>query len=93
MAPDSFKDKVIGDKICAGYVDSDPSFSKVVCKGDSGGGLLVPQTVGNEKRYFLQGVASNSRRTLDCDTSYYTLFTNVQEYESLVNSAVVKANN
>ena len=74
-------------KICAGYVDSNPSYTKVVCQGDSGGGLLIPQARGSKKHYYLQGVVSNSQRTLDCDTKFYTLFTNVQYYKFLINAA------
>ena len=69
-------------------MDTDGKYSKVVCKGDSGGGLLIPQTVGNEKRYFLQGVVSNSQYTKNCDTSYYTLFTNIQYYKNPINKAL-----
>lgn len=56
--------------------------------GDSGGGLLIPMTVGGEKRYFLQGVVSNSQQTLDCDKTYYTLFTNVQYYKNPIMKAL-----
>ena len=77
-------------QICAGYVNSNENLSKVVCKGDSGGGLLIPQTVRKEKRYYLQGVVSNSQSTKNCDTSFYTLFTNVQYYKNMIKKALSK---
>ena len=81
-------------KICAGYVDKlDASYTKVVCRGDSGGGLLIPQTYASQKRFYLQGIVSNSQKTLDWDTKFYTLFTNVQEYKNLVDDAISKARN
>ena len=67
-------------KVCAGYAKSEESFSKVICPGDQGGGLLIPQTKDNQKRYYLQGVMSSSH--LECDTTFYALFTNLQEYTS-----------
>ena len=68
----------------------DGDYSRLVCKGDSGGGLLVPQMVAGEKRYFLQGVVSNSRQTILCDTTFYTLFTNVQFYKNFLNEGIEK---
>ena len=62
----------------------------LACKGDSGGGLLVPQMVAGERRYFLQGVVSNSRRTNTCDDTFYTLFTNVQFYKNFLNEGIEK---
>ena len=72
-------------------MDPNGNYSKVVCKGDSGGGLLIPQTVDGEKRYFLQGVVSNSQKAKEaCDTSFYTLFTNVQYYKNPIKKALKK---
>ena len=71
-------------------MDRDVRYSKVVCKGDFGGGLLVPQMVDGEKRFFLQGVASNSRQTFTCDKTFYTLFTNVQFYEEFLSEGIEK---
>ena len=71
-------------------MDSNVSYSILTCKGDSGGGLLIPQMVAGERRYFLQGVVSNSRQTNTCDTTFYTLFTNVQFYENFLNEGIVK---
>ena len=62
--------------------------SMLPCRGDSGGGLLVAQMVDGEERYFLQGVVSNSRPTLTCDTTFYTLFTNVQFYKEFLNEGI-----
>ena len=66
--------------------------SILACHGDSGGGLLIPQMVAGERRYFLQGVVSNSRRTNTCDDTFYTLFTNVQHYKDFLNEAFEKVN-
>ena len=66
----------------------DGDYSRLVCKGDSGGGLLIWQMVNGEKRFFLQGVVSNSRQTFTCDTTFYTLFTNVQFYKDFLNEGI-----
>ena len=71
-------------------MDINEKYSQVVCKGDLGGGLMIPQTKDGEKRYYLQGVASISPRTLDGATNFYALFTNVQDYKDLVLEAVNK---
>ena len=63
-------------------MDINEKYSKVVCTGDSGGGLMIPQTKDDEERYYLQGVVSLSARTLRCDTTFYALYTNVQYYEN-----------
>ena len=62
----------------------------MVCPGDSGGGFLISQMVADNQQYFLQGVVSNSRRTLDCDREFYTLFTNVQDYKEFLSKGIEK---
>ena len=66
--------------------------AKVVCKGDSGGGLLIPQMIDSDKRYHLEGVVSNSPRTLDCATDFYSVFTNVQYYKIFIMGVVKEVN-
>ena len=78
-------------QICAGFLDPNWSLSTGLCRYDSGSSLSIPQIVDGEKRYYLQGVASNTLRSMDCYTSYYTLFTNVQYYRNLINKALRKS--
>ncbi|XP_064212353.1 modular serine protease isoform X2 [Tribolium castaneum] len=62
------------DKLCAGYLNSNTS----VCRGDSGGGLVVKR---NGDRFYLTGIVSlspTSPRDIDgCDSQQYGLYTKV----------------
>ena len=71
-------------------MNSDSAYAKVVCRGDSGGGLVIPQVKNDKKIYYLQGVVSNSQSTVNCDTSFVALFTNVQEFKNMINGAIKK---
>ena len=62
----------------------------MVCKGDSGDGLVVVQTVNDEWRYFLQGVVTNSYRSRGCDDFIYTMATNVQHYGDFLRESIGK---
>lgn len=72
-----FKYFYTDDKFCAGYING-----QGVCKGDSGGGFVVPKYYEGNMFYYLKGIVSigelskNSR----CGNNEYTLFTNVVRY-------------
>lgn len=69
------------DKFCAGFVNLDVA----VCEGDSGGGLVFPETRNGKKKFWLRGIVSTGpRKGLSCDSNKYTTFTNILYYESLL---------
>ena len=60
-----------------------------ICQGDSGGGLVVPKDLGGESVHYLHGIVSNGKRTAGgCDFSFYTLFTNIEEYGDMIKKAL-----
>ncbi|XP_066262919.1 modular serine protease-like isoform X2 [Euwallacea similis] len=78
---------LIGDKFCAGFVNSNMS----VCQGDSGGGLVVKDS---KNKYYIQGLVSlgdvalkNNQRT--CDIERRALFTNINEYTHWIQSKML----
>ena len=79
---------LIEDKFCAGKNDGQAS-----CRGDSGGGLVFPKEVGGTTAYYLRGLVSNSRTyviggVIACDVGFYTLFTNIHVYISVIEEVV-----
>ena len=60
------------------------NYSKVVCNGDSGSGLMIPQMVDGEERYYLEGVVSTTPKTSDCRTIFFALYTNVNHYKDFI---------
>lgn len=61
----------------------------IYIKGDSGGSLSISQTLGGKSIYFLHGIVSNGKTTTEgCDLGFFTVFTNVQEYASLIKNAL-----
>ncbi|KPJ12638.1 Coagulation factor X [Papilio machaon] len=54
-APIQFRECITWDKICAAY-----SYGTDVCEGDSGGGLVFPETEKQVTRYYLRGILSIS---------------------------------
>ncbi|XP_073964034.1 transmembrane protease serine 12-like isoform X1 [Choristoneura fumiferana] len=79
--PISFRSHITSDKICAGYLNSHVN----LCKGDSGGGLVFPDTDLGIQRYYLRGVVStaptNGHR---CNIYTYTSFTHVLKHASFI---------
>ena len=45
---------------------------------------MIPQEKDNVKRYYLEGVVSNSPNTMDCVTNFYALFTNVKNHTDFI---------
>ncbi|CAH0559645.1 unnamed protein product [Brassicogethes aeneus] len=71
------------DKLCAGFHNN----SKSVCEGDSGGGLVFEQN----QRYYIRGIVSISpRQDGSCDIQQYTLYTNVNKFNSFIDKTIVK---
>ncbi|XP_044259079.1 uncharacterized protein LOC123007726 [Tribolium madens] len=72
--PDNYDRYYTYDKLCAGYLNNNTA----VCRGDSGGGLVVKR---NGDRYYLTGVVSLSptspREADGCDSNQYGLYTKV----------------
>ncbi|XP_055375505.1 modular serine protease-like [Condylostylus longicornis] len=84
-------DKIAGDKFCV-----ETSTGKNVCQGDSGGGYLIPENVGDATYYHIWGVVSNGiTSTKDgvakCDANFVTTFTNVQYYKEIILDAYANA--
>ncbi|KAL1506781.1 hypothetical protein ABEB36_006082 [Hypothenemus hampei] len=78
LDPDFAQKYLVSDKFCAGYVNKNMS----VCKGDSGGGLVMKNSNG---RYFIQGIVSLGHSLLEnnqrsCNVQKRALFTNVNTY-------------
>ncbi|XP_063918253.1 clotting factor C-like isoform X2 [Zophobas morio] len=67
---------VTDDKFCAGFLNSSTS----VCKGDSGGGLVIKRN----KRYYIIGIVSLSPRGATkhggCNSQLYTLYIKLSFY-------------
>lgn len=79
-SPETFKNFITFDKFCAGYLDG-----VSVCEGDSGGGLVFPETVGRKTVYYLRGIVSVGVRLQNsCDNFRYATFTNVNKYTDLL---------
>lgn len=73
--------ELTSDKFCAGYLNLNIG----VCSGDSGGGLVFPQTVNGKKKYFLRGIVSTGvRKDGSCDTNKYSTFTNILHYDDFI---------
>ncbi|XP_063918421.1 uncharacterized protein LOC135133832 [Zophobas morio] len=74
--PDEDTEYVTDDKFCAGFLNSSTS----VCKGDSGGGLVIKR----DKRYYIIGIVSISPRGATqhggCNSQLYTLYTKFSSY-------------
>ncbi|XP_018580229.1 modular serine protease [Anoplophora glabripennis] len=72
--PPDWSDKYFtDDKMCAGHYNK----SIAVCRGDSGGGLVFQ----HDKRYFVHGVVSIGRSTMDaCDVQVSSLYTKVSSH-------------
>ena len=66
-------------------MDEDGGHLRGVCRGDGGNGLLIAEIKNNGTQYYLHGVLSNSQREVECDFSFYALFTNIQDYKDVVN--------
>ncbi|XP_050293231.1 modular serine protease-like [Anthonomus grandis grandis] len=78
LDPDFADRYLISDKLCAGYVNKSMS----VCRGDSGGGLVVK---GANSRYFIQGLVSLAHAYMEnnlrsCNIQKRALFTNINVY-------------
>ncbi|XP_055383176.1 modular serine protease-like [Condylostylus longicornis] len=76
--------KIPNDKFC---VDTDEG--RNVCRGDSGGGFLVPIYDGDVAYYYLWGVVSNGlinpgSGDIICNSKFVTTFTNLQLYQGFV---------
>lgn len=69
------------EKFCAGVLNQNAG----VCKGDSGGGLLFLEEVGNKKLYHLRGIVSSGSRVGDsCDANKYAFFTNIAHFSQFI---------
>lgn len=79
-SPESFRNFITFDKFCAGYLNG-----VSVCEGDSGGGMVFPETVGRKTVYYLRGLVSVGVRLQNsCDNYRYATFTNVNKYTELM---------
>lgn len=79
-SPDTFKNFITFDKFCAGYLDG-----VSVCQGDSGGGIVFPETNEKNTLYYLRGIVSvGVRLDNSCDNFRYATFTNVNKYIDLL---------
>ncbi|KAL6420544.1 hypothetical protein ACFW04_014875 [Cataglyphis niger] len=70
---------------CAGWANGTG-----VCNGDSGGGLVLLQTL-NSSRWEVHGVVSVSPRRLStsiCNPNFYTVFTKVSIYINWINKII-----
>lgn len=77
-----FANFITSDKFCAGYLTG-----ASVCQGDSGGGLVFPQTVGQKTVYFLRGIVSTGgNKGGSCDNDKYSTFTNVAYHMDFINA-------
>lgn len=74
--PENFERFLTGDKICAGFLDSNTS----VCQGDSGGGLVFKYGL----KYYIMRIVSTSPPSGTseggCDSQGYSLYTKVLSY-------------
>lgn len=76
----SFRKYITNDKFCAGHLTGES-----VCRGDSGGGLVIPRQINDVQVYYLYGIVSNGPRKEDsCDNTKYAVFTNVYLYLSMI---------
>ncbi|XP_055383193.1 uncharacterized protein LOC129613234 [Condylostylus longicornis] len=76
--------KIPNDKFC---VDTDEG--RNVCRGDSGGGFLVPIKHDNITYFYVWGVVSNGlidprANEIICNSKFVTTFTNLQLYQGFV---------
>ena len=75
-SPPSFKPFITTDKFCGGFTTG-----ASVCRGDSGGGLAIPQTSADKRTttYFLRGIVSIGPILQgSCDNTKYSAFTDIQ---------------
>ncbi|KOB68037.1 Pattern recognition serine proteinase [Operophtera brumata] len=80
-SPGDFRPFITIDKLCAGTLQSNTA----VCKGDSGGGLVFPESYRGTERYYLRGVASTAPKSNDaCNTAAYTTFTQLMKHEHFI---------
>ncbi|XP_013188662.1 modular serine protease [Amyelois transitella] len=80
-SPPSFRPFIGCDKFCAGYTDSDIA----VCRGDSGGGLVVGIEENGEIHYYFRGVASTAASDDNlCNVNSFSTFTHLQKHESFI---------
>ncbi|GBP45799.1 Modular serine protease [Eumeta japonica] len=78
-SPD-FRAYITSDKICAGYTND-----QVLCKGDSGGGLVFAKTEGQLQRHYLRGVASTAPNNDElCKTHATPTFTHILAHEQFI---------
>ncbi|XP_031618112.1 modular serine protease-like [Contarinia nasturtii] len=81
-----FANFITSDKFCAGHLTG-----VSVCQGDSGGGLVFPQTVRQKTTYTLRGIVSTGgNKAGSCDNDKYTTFTNVAHYMEFINAHISK---
>lgn len=79
-SPEQFKNFITFDKFCAGYLNG-----VSVCEGDSGGGMVFPETIGRKTVHYLRGIVSVGVRLRNsCDNFRYATFTNVNKYTDLL---------
>lgn len=84
--PSTFHKFITSDKFCAGHLTG-----VSVCQGDSGGGLVFPNTVGSSTKYYLRGIVSTGgNKAGSCDNDKYTTFTNVAYYSALIQRQILK---
>lgn len=52
-------------------------------------GLVFPKISGNQRIFYIRGIVSNGKQAVGgCDLGFYTLFTNVQEYITMIKNSV-----
>ncbi|XP_030034023.2 modular serine protease [Manduca sexta] len=84
QCPAGFRSLITGDKICAGYKNG-----TAVCRGDSGGGLVLPEVVDGIEWYFLRGVISTSPTSAGlCNIYTWSTFTHLLQHEHFVKSVL-----
>lgn len=80
-SPENFRPQVTNDKFCAGFLQQGVG----VCQGDSGGGLVFPEKIGNRLKFNLRGIVSTGpNKAGSCDSDKFTTFTNILYYEKLI---------
>ncbi|KAJ8705554.1 hypothetical protein PYW08_012613 [Mythimna loreyi] len=82
VTPLTFTENITGDKICAGYSNG----TAALCKGDSGGGLVFPETDLSIARYYLRGVVSTAPTGPNkCNRYTVITFTQIKKHEDFIN--------
>lgn len=79
-SPPGFTEYITSDKMCAGYGNG-----TALCRGDSGGGLVFPESERGTERYYLRGIVSTAPNNENlCNSHTLTTFTQILIHEHFV---------